>query len=101
MAYSAKKPTTQAFQSFLQSITDETRFAAPNNQANNVLESEANEADFELVCMVDGSWLKEWDGGIGFVITQGKQLIAYRSAKAQVCSPLQAEATALDRKSVV
>ncbi|XP_078154682.1 uncharacterized protein LOC144550407 [Carex rostrata] len=97
MAYSAKKPTTLAFQSFLQNITDETSFAAPHNQKNNVLELEANEADFEFVCMVDGSWLKEWEGGIGFVITHGTQLIAYRSAKAQVCSPLQAEATALKR----
>lgn len=50
-----------------------------------------------LVCWVDGSWKEEWFGGLGFVLLKGNRLMAYRSASIKACSPLQAEALALQQ----
>ena len=48
-----------------------------------------------LQCHSDGSWREGWVGGIGFVFMKQGQLMAYRSARRTICSPLQAEAVAL------
>lgn len=44
--------------------------------------------------------MRNWDAGIGFVITRGTKLVVYRAAKAKACSPIQAEAMALKEAAV-
>lgn len=44
---------------------------------------------------MDGSWVNEWRGGLGFVLTFGDSLVAYKSAGAMTSCPLQAKALAL------
>ena len=48
-----------------------------------------------LRCQVDGSWIANWEGGIGLIICQGEKLIQAVSKGVKVCCPIQAEAVAM------
>lgn len=47
------------------------------------------------MCFVDGSWVSNWQGGIGYIIKKGETLIRYRMVQVDTCCPIQTEARAL------
>lgn len=51
--------------------------------------------NINMICYVNGSWTKDWKGGIGYAISQQGILQLYVSVGATVCAPLQAEVQAL------
>lgn len=93
--YSSKKATPQRFLEIFAAISHETALGVPANRAIDSTLTDALELPGQTICNTDGSWLTGWDGGVGCVITNGSELVAYHSGKVQVCSPLQAEAEAL------
>lgn len=52
--------------------------------------------DTEYTCYCDGSWKEQWNGGVGYIIRRGHELVVYRSAKVLAACPLQAEAMAVN-----
>lgn len=60
-----------------------------------MLINEQHDMEFELTCYVDGSYVNEWIGGIGYVLNRGSELVCYHSARVHVSGPQHVEAMAL------
>lgn len=46
-------------------------------------------------CQVDGSWIANWEGGIGFIAWKGSSLLEAKSEGVHACAPIHAEAIAM------
>ncbi|XP_078153121.1 uncharacterized protein LOC144548322 [Carex rostrata] len=107
-AYSGKLPSFDGFSSYLRKINAETVIAksarSRGSRVSGLVQSftqggadpsQLSQVLDQHYCYVDGSWVNEWRGGLGFVLTFGDSLVAYKSAGAMTSCPLQAEALAL------
>lgn len=76
--YEGKQPTLDRFSFFLKNIQMETTIsrshAGPLVQAHATQVPISNDA---IICITDGSWSTNWEGGLGYTIMQGSTLIAY------------------------
>ena len=63
----------------------------PVNQCRTVQQRELS----SITCYSDGSWVRNWEGGIGVVFKEGDILKWYTSRAVQACCSMQAEAQAL------
>lgn len=96
--YGAKQVSIQTAQHYVHLIGVEMLTAKSymkgTNQVAGVNPNRVEEVQ-AMKCMVDGSWTRDWVGGVGFVFLQQGELLAYRSARVQACCPMQTEAKAL------
>lgn len=99
--YQGTTPTHKHFQSFLSGIESESflvevsvlgKGKKTQVESEQILEIDDNGA---VKCMLDGSWTKDWQGGMGFIIIDSGRLISYEARPILACSPLHAEAWAL------
>lgn len=95
-AYAGIAPSHQQFTKYLKSICTETTTALSDKQTHLVHQG-AGYVHYTsgYSCMVDGSWIHSWHGGLGFVLTEGVELKIAKSKGSKACCPIQAEALAL------
>lgn len=97
-AYGGSVATTKGYIKYKKSIQLEALVAQPNK--GQYRDSRGNSPNInpvveEFNCHVDRSWKDNWNGGLGFIFKKVDMLLAYKSARAIVCCPEQAEARAL------
>lgn len=98
VAYRGKAVGLHDFNNYLSTVMWESHLMASQGSKIRITEVQVidlNIQDFEYCCNVDGSWLKEWEGGIGVFLKRNEELIMYKSAKVRGCCSMQLEARAL------
>lgn len=98
ITYSGKVVGVQEFQSYLSSISWESKLLERKGGLSKRREVETVEFDlngFEYCCHVDGSWSQGWEAGFGIYLTRKNELVLYKLAKVRACSPFHSEAMAL------
>lgn len=99
--YGGNKPEIQSFRDYYARIQQESQLIGTarqprKRQEDNLIPGGSDDNQMGRVkCWVDGSWIRNWNGGIGAVICKGEELLLYASFSVKACSPLQTEAIAL------
>lgn len=97
--YSAIDVSFPHFKRYLAAISLETRiFEGGNNRLSSSLPQEPRahrDNNPRYTCQVDGSWVANWEGGIGYVLKDRGVLMSARSKGVHVSCPIQAEALAI------
>lgn len=94
-AYGGKEISIQLFQQYLITIGIETRISRSKAHLHTTGEIRSHHVSTDYICILDGSWEQGWQGGIGYVIKKGEELLQYCSKRVQSCCPLQSEVLAL------
>lgn len=98
-AYSAKEASFLKFSSYLSVVMTESKIREGGAlKLRNGIDLGQNveiEQQMEYTCQVDGSWISNWDRGIGLVAMKVDTLLATKSKGVHVYCPIQAEALAL------
>lgn len=96
LTYGGTKPTLQTFHKYVQAISSETLLAKSKvGRSSGEAVQTTPQGEDAIICMTDGSWTKDWLGGIGFILCRGSTLLAYKSTGVRACTPIQVEAMAL------
>lgn len=96
--YGGKKTSLENFKAYFHSIQWESTVGAGGNFGTGGRDTSSHPVLPQpklFTCYLDGSWIPNWYGGLGYVIFRSEELVQYRSVKAIGGSPLAIEALAL------
>lgn len=96
--YAAKEPSFDQFRRYQQAMLWEARYSKKDMGLSSSIPPvpvPVSEDPTRYCCQVDGSWIGNWEGGIGVVVIHNGTLLTAISKGVKAASPFQAEAIAL------
>lgn len=96
--YAAKEPSFDQFRRYQKDMLWEARYSKKDMGLCSSIPPvtvPGSEDPTRYCCQVDGSWVGNWEGGIGVVVLQNGTLLTAISKGVKAATPFQAEAIAL------